>query len=344
MSPADPYQSRVYYFCTAAHSYTMGVFLADYPNTVADAVRIVPYDLLASTGSFTPGAFIFTDFDRLDAMDLARAQRLYEAIGEQNPALPRLNNPRSVLPRFELLRALYEAGLNGFNAYRVPERHRIERFPVFVRWGSDHRLPLTRLITNANLLEQALARLEPEVRTDPDLMIVEFGNAPGPDGTFRKYSAYRVGDYIYGQHCFTSKRWFIKFTGLEWGDAEREFNSKYVAENPHADGLRAYFDIAGVQYGRADYCVVNGQIQMFEINTNPLIIAERGREDLAPYAGLHDTAMRTLLAERPGPAVRLPDDARRSVDDVHAEVLKIRHDPHVARSSILPPLVGAGAA
>lgn len=341
MSGAELQPGRIYYFCKFAHGYTMGVFVGDYPNSVADAVRIVPYERLRATGSFEPGAFIFTDFDRLSPAETALAQRFYEAIGEQNPALPRLNDPRRVLPRFELLRALHAAGLNSFNVYRVPERHEIQHFPVFIRWGSDHRMPLTKLIAHADLLESTLTRLAPEVRDDPDLMIVEFGNAPDADGRYRKYSAYRVGDYVYGQHCFTSKSWFIKFTGLEWGDAERAFNAEYVATNPHAGELKKYFDVAGIEYGRADYCVVDGRIQMFEINTNPLIIAERGREDLAPYAALHDTAMRTLLVPRPGPSVRVPDDARRAVDDLHAEVLSVRHDPHGARSSVLPPLTVA---
>jgi hypothetical protein len=337
----DSQAGRIYYFCAGAHSYTMAIFLDDYPNTVADKVRIVPYEALSSIGRFAPGAFIFTDFDRLDPGRLSLAQRLYDAVGEQNPALPRLNDPRRALQRFELLRALYAAGLNGFNVYRIPERHEIRHFPVFIRWGSDHRKPLTRLIAHANLLEYTLLHLSPEIRNDPDLMIVEFGNRPSPDRRFRKYSAYRVGDHIYGQHCFTSRNWFIKFSGLEWGDEEIQANSEYVAENPHAERLREYFDVGGIQYGRADYCIVDGRIQMFEINTNPMIIAERGREDLVPYAALHDTAMRTLLAAHPGPDVVLEPNGDRSVDEVHADALSARHDPRAARAGAPPSLASA---
>ena len=300
----------IYYLCTGAHGYTMGYFLNDYPNTVRDAVRILPYEAIPSLKRLPPGAFVFTDFDRLDAAGRAFAERLYDTIGEQNPALPRLNDPRAVLQRFDLLRALHAAGLNRFNVYRLDESRDVARFPVFIRREREHQAPLTRLIRDAAELEAQLARLSPEERDDPDLMIVEFGNARGPDGTFRKYSAYRVGDRIYGQHCFTSKQWFIKFTGLEWGDAERAFNRAYVAENPHAEALRDYFDVGRIEYGRADYCVVDGRIQLFEINTNPFVIAERGREDLVEYAELHDAAMRTLRADRPGPPIRLPEALR----------------------------------
>jgi hypothetical protein len=333
MSDADRQRSAIYYLCKQAHSYTMGAFLRSYPNTVADDVRIVPYERLAATGLFRPGAFIFTDFERLSAAELSMAQRFWDAIGEQNPALPRLNRPRSVLPRFELLRALYEAGLNSVNVHRVPDRHQIERYPVFIRWGDNNQgMPLTRLIPHANVLEGALAQIPPEIRSNPDLMIVEFGNSPGRDGRYRRYSAYRVGDCIYGQHCRITKDWFAKFTAQDWGEAERAESASYMAENPHAGGLAAYFDVGGVRYGRADYYLANGRIEVFELATNPLVVANRGNPDVALYARLHDTALRSLVTDRRGPHVRLPDDARDALEAIHAEVLKMRYDPRTARA------------
>jgi hypothetical protein len=334
MSEADRQRGAVYYLCKQAHSYTMGAFLGDYPNTVADDVRIVPYERLPSSGRFRPGAFIFSDLERLGPAELSMAQRFYDAIGEQNPGLPRLNDPRSVLPRFEMLRALHEAGLNSFNVHRVPDRYQIEHFPVFIRWGNNNQgMPLTRLIPHANVLEHALVRIAPEIRSHPDLMIVEFGNAPGQDGRYRRYSAYRVGDHIYGQHCRASKDWFSKFAGQDWGEAERAESTRYMAENPHADRLKAYFDVGGVRYGRIDYYTANDRIEVLELTTNPLVVADRRNPDFATYAGLHDTAIRSLIADRPGPHIRLPDDARVDVDAIHAEVLKMRYDPRTARAS-----------
>jgi hypothetical protein len=43
--------------------------------------------------------------------------------------------------------------------------------------------------------------------------------------------------------------------------------------------------------------------------------------------------MQGLVAERPGPDVRLPDEARDDVDGIHAEVLKMRYDARAARAS-----------
>ncbi len=334
MSDADRQRSPIYYLCKEAHSYTIGAFLRDYPIAVADDVRIVPYERLASTGWFRPGAFIFTDFERLGPAEQALAQRFWDAIGEQNPALPRLNRPRSVLPRFEMLCALREAGLNSVRVHRVPDRHQIARFPVFIRWGDTNQgMPLTRLIPDANVLERALAHIAPEVRSHPDLMIVEFRNSAGRDGKYRRYSAYRVGDCIYGQHCRIGKDWFARFTGQDRGEAERAESAGYMAANPHADRLAGYFDVAGVRYGRADYYMSNGRIEVLDITTNPLVVADRDHPDAAVYARLHDAAMRSLVVERPGPHVRLPDDARVEVDGIHAEVLKMRYDPRTAAAS-----------
>jgi len=47
----------------------------------------------------------------------------------------------------------------------------------------------------------------------------------------------------------------------------------YIGGNPHADELKRAFEIAGIDYGRADYGIVNGRPQIYEINTNPHLTA-----------------------------------------------------------------------
>ena len=55
-------------------------------------------------------------------------------------------------------------------------------------------------------------------------------------------------------------------------DEERAF----VAENPHNDQLQEVFELANIQYGRIDYAVVDGRLQVWEINTNPMTLADYG--------------------------------------------------------------------
>lgn len=45
----------------------------------------------------------------------------------------------------------------------------------------------------------------------------------------------------------------------------------YVEKNPHEGRLREVFRLARIDYGRMDYGMLDGQVQVWEINTNPTI-------------------------------------------------------------------------
>lgn len=51
------------------------------------------------------------------------------------------------------------------------------------------------------------------------------------------------------------------------GTAREEI--EYIRTNPHRDALAKIFRIAGIDYGRIDYGLVDGTVQTYEINTNP---------------------------------------------------------------------------
>jgi hypothetical protein len=55
-------------------------------------------------------------------------------------------------------------------------------------------------------------------------------------------------------------------------DRLREEES-YLDTNPHEDELRSIFELAEIDYGRIDYSLSKGGIQVWEINTNPMIFA-----------------------------------------------------------------------
>jgi hypothetical protein len=52
-----------------------------------------------------------------------------------------------------------------------------------------------------------------------------------------------------------------------------------IANFQHVNELRKVFQLAGVDYGRIDYGVCHGRIQVWEINTNPVIIPRREKID-----------------------------------------------------------------
>src|SRR5215468_7075141 len=44
---------------------------------------------------------------------------------------------------------------------------------------------------------------------------------------------------------------------------------RIVRENPYGPAVAAAFELAGIEYGRADFGLVDGKVQLYEINSNP---------------------------------------------------------------------------
>jgi hypothetical protein len=288
----------LYYFCGRNHAYTLGIFAAFYARAVAPAIRLIPYQRLGRVPSYGPGAYIFTDFDRMSPAAIKRLQLFVAPLGGDGRLV--LNDPRRVLSRFDMLRRLHDEGLNDFAVYRLGDWEQVRRYPVFIRFESSHKETVTGLIEDRAGLRAAVGALESDPGFD-DLMIVEFGNAPGADGRYRKYSAYRVGETIYPQHCFSSPGWWIKYDADDMGEAQRAEHLDYIATNPHEAPLREVFELAGIEYGRIDYCMIDGRVQTFEINTNPTVVQGRAYRagDMSQYAKLHEDALLHLLEQAP---------------------------------------------
>jgi hypothetical protein len=285
---------HIHYFCEAGHSYTLGIFAAFHAQEIAEAIRLIPYQFVDRVDGFGPGAYIFTDFDRLVSRNIEELSAWADALLETGRTV--LNHPKRALGRFDLLRTLHGAELNRFNVHRLEDAGKVERFPVFIRNEGGHGRTLTDLIPDRPSLEAAAAALA--TRPDrEDLMIVEFGNVPGADGRYRKYSAYRVGEVIYPQHCFSSPGWWIKFNADDMDEEQIEEHLDYVATNPHREPLREVFELAGIDYGRIDYCMVDGRVQTFEINTNPTVVQGTAYRagDMSQYAKLHEDALLQLI-------------------------------------------------
>ena len=305
----------IHYVYARPHSYTLGIFLEHHCPAIAAHVRLVDYDSFFRLETLPGGAVILTDFDRLSSAALARAAAYHAFLSRDlNRDLSRdaspvrvLNDPARSLQRFELLRRLHENGTNQFNVYRLDESHAGCRFPVFIRRERSHLPVLTGLIGNAAELARAIRairrrnawRFFSRARLDlADLMVVEFLHAPGKDGRFRKYGVYKVGDVLYAQHCFIRDQWHVKGPAVSLDDADRREHREFVAANPHAEQVAAIFAMAHIDYGRIDYTVLNGNVQVFEINTNPTVLTgppSAFNYDTRPYAERHEQAMRSLL-------------------------------------------------
>lgn len=225
-------------------------------------------------------AVLFCDLERLSAVETEHAVKSWRRLAEQRPAPRLLNHPAQALRRYELLRALADAGANEHDALRVVERRRPRRFPVFVR-GDGHRVGvLTDLLHSQAELEAALAALAARMVPREDLLVVEFTDTRSPDGLYRKYAAFRVGDVILPRHVLFSKHW-TQSAPDECAPALAREELDYLHQNPHAESLMQVFELARIEYGRIDYGVRDGRIQVWEINTNPTILKARMRRERA---------------------------------------------------------------
>jgi hypothetical protein len=304
----------IYYVCHPAHTYTCAVILLWYGDELRPVFRFVPYGVLGLLRKAGSGVVIWTDFDRLDSQQRKDAARLRSEL--QRDDLLQLNHPLESELRFEMLSRLHRHGINRFGVRRVYETLDGLRYPVFLRdeVGAGKKTP--ELLSDRAALESAIAGLVSSDWANP--MIVEFGVWPAADGFYRKYGAFRVGDQIFPQHMLASLNWFIKRQG-DLSRAHYPEHLQYIEQNPHAAELRKLFDQAKVQYGRMDYTLVGGCVQVFEINTNPAVLDKpptpEDEFDPGPYGRRHIEALLAL----PNATVRATNVA---IDFVHEMKLK----------------------
>jgi hypothetical protein len=239
-------------------------------NAQGFSVRLGSYRALLKQETTFRATYVFTDMDRLSLHHLHRVAvtyRLMKAAG-----LKVLNDPARSPTRYGLLRKLHEAGINDFNAYRAEERVKPSRWPVFVRTEGNHDRPLTDLLPDWDSVRRALDDAIEQGIPAASLLIVEYAAEPVAEGLFRKLSSFRIGDRICATTAVHEDSWLVKYgkKGIA-GEALYDDELQIVRENRYADEIAHAFEVAETEYGRADFGIVKGRPQIYEINTNPEI-------------------------------------------------------------------------
>jgi len=234
------------------------------------SVSIFSYDRLFRQRSLPAATYIFTDFDRLKPGGLKLAATIYNqivAFGERA-----LNNPARARQRYALLRRLHQAGINRFGVYRVETGEMPERYPVFLRDENGHSGPMTELIANRDKLLNAIETLIAAGEPERNLIIVEYAAEAIRPNLFRKYAAFRIADRLFPAICVHDSTWRAKRgqKGIAGQQLYEEENA-ILRKDPYSDTLRKVFELAEIEYGRADFGIVEGKPQIYEINTNPTI-------------------------------------------------------------------------
>lgn len=213
------------------------------------------------------GPLIFSDFDLLRPVEGDAAAKIaVAAIACGNPVL---NRPGNVLERYRLMRRLRAEGLNPVEALRLDDECQPSRYPVFLRSEDGWWGPESELIESPDALDAHLADRRRQGVGLKGRLALSFEAQLDAQGYYRKYGAFVIGDAIVPQHILRNTHWNVKSS---LGNTDAAFAAEelaYVEENPHAAALRRIAEVAGVEYGRIDYTMMDGKPVVFEINTNP---------------------------------------------------------------------------
>ncbi|GAN77804.1 hypothetical protein [Acidisphaera rubrifaciens] len=251
----------LFFVQTASHAYTVAAL-----DGVATALS---YDALFAAATVPAGTYVFTDIERLTAHERALAAAAYRVIGTAAGCRV-LNDPARVRGRYPLLRALHRDGTHGFDIHRADDAPRPARFPVFLKQEAAHAPALSGLLENQHALERALAELEAAGQPLDGVLVIGYAAEPVRPGIWRRHTGFRIGDAVLLDMPVTEATWCVKAGTVGLADAAmyRE-DDAMIRANHHARALRHAFATARIEYGRADFGLVGGRPQFYEINTNP---------------------------------------------------------------------------
>ena len=259
------------YWVTRADSGGIRAYCENRGRAIAHRFETRLYDQIEREVRLPAGPQIFSALDRLTDSQRRIIGTIWDAHAAAAPTAARLNDPRRVLLRFPLLTVLHEQGVNAYRVFRAIDLMHVDRFPVFVRHMNDHSGPRTQLLHSRREVMRALGALCLRGQRLHDLIVVEFCDTGRRDGNFRKFSAFKIGDSIIPWHLMVSRHWCVKSESNETTEERVREALKYFEDNPHEPWLRRVFAIAGVDYGRVDYGVLDGAPQAWEINLNPTV-------------------------------------------------------------------------
>lgn len=260
------------YLTTSRHQYTINAYLASWGKELAKEIKPVTYEELFRTPWLTPACYAFTDFDRLTTKETFLAREVWDALNRAG--MPLLNHPARTMRRYELLRMLKEEEINLFDVYRITEHRAPKNFPVYLRFYDEHQGSWSDLIKDAQHLEKVTNALVDRGDDRDRLILEEFLDTKDERGFYRKYSAFAVGERVVPRHIFYSKKWVVRTPDFV-DEATIAAELDFVNTNPHRDQLEHIFKLSRTQLGRIDYALVDGKVQVWEINSNPQLMSAR---------------------------------------------------------------------
>ena len=310
----------IHFVATRDHRYTLRGLRKRSFGQVDFSHRLISYESVLRARSLPGGTWIFLDIERLSDAERRRVSLIACRLEQAGARV--LNHPLRAAGRYALQRRLYAAGINDFETFRAEERRLPQRWPVFVRFENDHHSPDARLLQDPAQLQAVLDEYRARGVPESSLLIVEYRGAPGDDGLWRKYAAFRVGDVIIQHHIVRQNSWVAKYGNREGIDGDEHWRRLRTEERDFVftEGdplnLMAAFEVGGIEFGRADFGIVDGKVQIYEINTNPTLgvaprdddpFPELSRASLMEHSNARIMAELAVLDRAVGTSARVAD-------------------------------------
>lgn len=285
-----------------------------YRPSLNSRVQSVKYEDVLDKQEWPRGVYLFTDSERMTSPQKSYATWLHDRMSEHPEAFRLLNHPVGHTSRFDLLRRLYVGGVNAFNVHRISDIDRAQ-YPLFLRYEDRHIGSSTPLLRSRAEVDEWLMRMAAEGEELDRVIAVEFIDTADGAGHYRKYGAFRIGPHIVPRHMFVSTHWEVKIDTNNLSAFRRREEYAYLRENASRDQVMQAFDAAGLEYGRIDFALLDGKLQVWEVNDNPQMTSSlarywKGRLGRCLYSLRNlDTAFADLEAQvEPGPSIQF--DAR----------------------------------
>ncbi len=248
------------------HEHTVASLVTQRFGVPVPDTKVMLYDKLLHIDALPRATYIFADIERLYPWERRLAGLYYQQLS--SAGLRCLNDPATVKTRFPLIRALAAAGINGYNAYRADEDPRPARFPVFLRFEHEHTGPLSLLIHDQDDLDLQLGRLTDLGISPEGVLVVEFQAERMAPGIWGRYASFRIGQTISAFGVLVSDVWYVKNGDLPTGELGAKAE-RFVRQNADVPTVSKAFALGRIEYGRADFGILQGGEVVFEINTNP---------------------------------------------------------------------------
>jgi len=171
------------------------------------------------------------------------------------------NLPRGVLSSTGALAALEQRGL---------------RFPLLLRSPGFHNGQHFHRVEDANGLGEALNHIPGE-----ELTAIQWLDARGADGKYRKYRVMMIGGRLYPLHLAISSHWKIHYVTAQMTEdaGHRAEEEKFLRDMPGVLGARAMAALADIQdalgldYAGIDFGLSpSGDILLFEANATMTVV------------------------------------------------------------------------